>query len=401
MAVNVSINQDYSNELSTGLDNSDLECLRRFNQTAQHYNGTSYLSPQASATFGYTKGGVLLITALYPLILIFGIIGNGAFIYVAVKIKHMRTITNRYLINLAIADIIFLIAAIGPKLWRYVRSPLDGDDTPLGLPGCITVIFLSDMSYFASLLFVTLVSLDRYVAVCRPQDRNGGIKGKSMELITGAWILSGLLAAILTPGNANIVFYCYKWAPVYPYKQWPSAIRYCLPLKPWITRFSLGLQTLPFFITLILNCVLYIAIIHGLDQSMKRLNQQGLQKTKDSNMRNQIAKMLVVNGLVFFLFLSPFEFVSLCYMIASSRGNQFIISNHVARSYISQCARILSYINSAINPIIYTAMCDRYILAFKQALIPKRFSQSKDTAEHGRVDTVGSKTMQIDATSAL
>ena len=368
-------------QTSQYLDSSDLECLRKFNQSAKRYNETRYMSIYDSSEFGYSQGRVILLTIFFPIILLFGVLGNLTFIYVAIRIKHMRTITNRYLVNLAIADIIFLLAAIGSKLYRYMKSPLDGDDSPLGAFGCIWTYFMSDMSYFASLFFVTLVSLDRYVAVCRPQDRNNGVKGKSKELITGAWICSCLLAASLTPGNANLVFYCYKWAPVKPFITWPSTIRYCLPLKEWMKTFSLGLQTMPFFVTLVLNCVLYVSIIHGLDQSIKRLNQQGEQKNKDSRMRNQIAKMLVVNGLVFFVCLSPFEFVSLCYMIATTRDYQFIIQNFDARTYIAEFARIMSYINSAVNPIVYTAMCERYVQAFKQALLPSYFL--KNSIENG------------------
>ncbi|XP_072040129.1 somatostatin receptor type 5-like [Amphiura filiformis] len=370
------------------LDKSDLECLKQFNQTARKYNQTAYMSAHDSSTFAYTQGRVILLTVCFPLILIFGVLGNCAFIYVVAKIKHMRTITNRYLVNLAIADVIFLIAAIGPKLYRFMKSPLDGDDSPLGASGCIWTYFLSDMSYFASLLFVTLVSLDRFVAVCRPQDRNNGIKGRSAELITGAWILSCLLAASLTPGNANLVFYCYKWAPIKPYNTWPSTIRYCMPMKEWMKTFAFGMQTLPFFVTLILNCGLYIAIIHGLDKSIKRLNLQGEQKNKDSRMRNQIAKMLVVNGIIFFICLSPFEFVSLCYMIATVRDYIFFISSVDARTYITVFARILSYINSAINPIVYTAMCERYIQAFKQAFVPSYFSRNTNENNKGKISRI-------------
>ena len=366
------------------LDSTDIECLRRFNQSLEDYNATRYFTVYESSEFAYTRGRSILLTYIFPMIMLFGVVGNCAFIYVAVKIKHMRTVTNRYLVNLSIADVIFLLFAIGPKLYRYAKSPLDGDDSPLGESGCIWTYFMSDMSYFASLFFITLVSLDRYVAVCRPQDRNNGIKGKSSELIIGAWICSCILAAVLTPGNAKLVFYCYKWAPVAPYNTWPSTIQLCLPKKEWMKTFSLGLQTVPFYVTLILNCVLYVSIIHGLDQSIKRLNLKGEQKNKDSRMRNQIAKMLVVNGTVFFLCLSPFEFVSICYMIATSRDYNFLIQNTDARKYITEFARILSYINAAINPIVYTAMCERYIQAFKQAFVPSYFIRSSTKSVHGQ-----------------
>ena len=43
---------------------------------------------------------------------IIGIVGNWMVIYVVVRTKQMRTVTNLFLLNLAIADIMYLITAI-------------------------------------------------------------------------------------------------------------------------------------------------------------------------------------------------------------------------------------------------------------------------------------------------
>ncbi|CAF5157278.1 unnamed protein product, partial [Rotaria sp. Silwood1] len=53
---------------------------------------------------------VLLI--FYFLIFIFGVIGNSVVIYVAIRKKNYRNVTNCYVINLAIADLLFLSLSI-------------------------------------------------------------------------------------------------------------------------------------------------------------------------------------------------------------------------------------------------------------------------------------------------
>ena len=334
------------------------------------------LSVDHAEAYRYSRGDRFVLTVLLPLILVFGVIGNGLFIYVAIRIPHMRTVTNRYLVGLSVADIIFLFAAIGHKLWKYAYSPLRGDDSPVGTFGCVWIYFLSDVAYFASLMFVTLVSIDRYVAVCRPQERHSLIKGRSFEIIALCWITSSVLAATLTPGNMDQGVFCLILPDLETYKTWPDTIRFCLPLKHfnWISSFSTGLQTIPFFITLVLNIYLYVAIIRGLDQCIRRMSQHGVSKNTDTGMRNQIAKMLVVNGVVFFCFLFPFEIYSLFGMVAISRTRDgsptYLIKNEDARSYILLLSQVLSYINSAVNPIIYTVMCRRYKQAFKEALLP-------------------------------
>lgn len=44
-----------------------------------------------------------------------GLVGNGLVIFVFIRKKPMRTVTNTYLINLAITDILYLISTIPNK----------------------------------------------------------------------------------------------------------------------------------------------------------------------------------------------------------------------------------------------------------------------------------------------
>ena len=324
--------------------------------------------------YRYSKGQIVLVTIVLPLILGIGMLGNLAFIYVAFRIKSMRTITNRYLVNLSISDMLFLAGAIGDKIWKYISSPIMMDDTPLGAAGCVWVYLISDMAYFASLIFVTVVSVDRYFAVCRPQDRKNMIKTKSGKVMCASWIVSTLMAMALIPSNANFSVFCYVWPPVEQYQVWKSELGACMPYEEWIREFATGMQTVPFFITFVLNVYMYICIIRGLDEGIKRMGQHGVTSNKDRKMRSQIAQMLVVNGVAFFCLLVPFELFSLFQLIASLRGGEnyrFLIENDLVRSYMMFVARMLSYINSAINPLIYTVMCSRYREAFKRAFVPK------------------------------
>ena len=357
------------------------------------YNAESTIEPECinvsafhAAKYQYQTGQIMLVTVILPLIFFIGMTGNIAFIYVAFRVKHMRTITNRYLVNLSVADCLFLTAAIGDKVWKYIKSPILGDTTPLGPFGCIWVYFISDTAYFASLIFITIVSLDRYIAVCRPQDRRNLMKSRSQMVIAITWIVAGVLSACLIPANATFAVYCFAWPEIEPFITWSSTVSVCLAVKEWVADFATGLQTVPFFISLVLNTYLYRGIIHGMDQSIKRMSQHGVKRNTDRRTRTQIAHMLVANGIIFFCLLAPFELGSLFQIVASIRGGtdyNYLISNNAIRSFMMLLARILSYTNSAINPLVYTAMCRRYREAFKNALVPDAFqcnlteSQSK------------------------
>ena len=339
-------------------------------------NNTYHIVASVAERYLYTNGQVIITTVVLPLILCIGIITNTAFFYVTVRIEHMRTVTNMYLINLAIADVVFLAAAIGDKLWKYSSSPMMGDNSMLGLVGCIWVYFLSDMAYFASLIFVTLVSLDRYIAVCRPMDRQNTLRTTPMIYIIGSWFSACVLGAFMIPASANFKTYCFMWPnDVKTYRNWPIIIGFCGPINEWIGIMDVGIQTIPFVVALFLNLYLYVAIIRTLSQWIKRM---GTAKAKDVTMSRQIARMLVVNGTVFFCLLAPFELLLLIRTIALlERDGNYYLSDNTTRSILTILVRILSYMNSAINPVIYTVMCRRYLDAFKEALLPKSFMLNK------------------------
>ncbi len=353
-------------DLST-LPNFDIEddlCLDS-NLTVIH-NATE------AEAYTYNTGVRLFTTICLPVLLIVGIIGNVAFIYVVLRAPRMKTITNCYLVCLSIADSLFLVSAIGSKLWMYIKSPLDPDDGPLGAPGCILVNFVSITTYTVSLIFITLVSLERFWGVCRPHRKRDSNR-KVFIIITVSTVLSAMLSATFMPSFAAISVECYVWPNEPPYNSWPTKRISCKPIKRWHDLYTNGSQTIPFFISLVVNVVLYDRIIRGLAKSMKSTqgNKMSARKERDAKTRNQVAKMLVINGVVFFVCLAPFELMSLFWMIAELRGGVFLAPTKliIIMLYIS---RAMSYLNSAVNPFIYTALSVRYREAFKHVFIPER-----------------------------
>ena len=80
-------------------------------------------------------GDRFAIYIIYPFLMILGIITNGAFCIVLARVPRMRTITNTYLVNLAVADLTFLIVAVSEKLFNNWVSQIPADKTHIGLPG--------------------------------------------------------------------------------------------------------------------------------------------------------------------------------------------------------------------------------------------------------------------------
>ena len=120
-------------------------------------------------TFLYSETDKVMITIVFPFIVTLGLLANTAFLFTLVRVREMRTLTNFYLANLAFADLFFVIVTAVNHFYKYTWSP----DFQRGVPwtsavGCAAISAAIYMPFVASICLVTLVSLERFLAICFP-----------------------------------------------------------------------------------------------------------------------------------------------------------------------------------------------------------------------------------------
>lgn len=331
--------------------------------------------------FLYDDTERIIVTIINPIILAIGLWGNLAFLFVMFRIPRMKTITNLYLSNLAVADIMFLCIAIFEKIGRYIVSPISGDQSMLGRAGCITIYPIMNASYYASLYLITMGTVEKYYAICRPvQHRVFGSRGRSIKLIVVGWIGAYCFAAALIPAFFYIYHVCVAWPKDGDYSHLPNEYAFCMGVGDWAIPYFNGIQAIPFIITLVLNVILYFEILKAVrhhtrvepnsvsrsvntnpNSSSNQSNRQ-LQRTR---IRNQVTKMLVINGVIFFVCLTPLQISSFVSMITTSI-EKYVLSDDQYLTLLHVC-RILTYINSAVNPYVYAVTNARYRQSFKEA----------------------------------
>ncbi|CAF0733839.1 unnamed protein product [Rotaria sordida] len=109
-------------------------------------------------------GQVLLI--FYCLIFIFGFIGNSMVIYVAIRKKNYRNVTNCYVINLAIADLLFLTLSIPYTTYLGVKNSY-----PFGNIVCKIYTYLAYGFLQATCNILAMMSIDRFLYIVRPKSK--------------------------------------------------------------------------------------------------------------------------------------------------------------------------------------------------------------------------------------
>ncbi|XP_038057797.1 thyrotropin-releasing hormone receptor-like [Patiria miniata] len=301
-------------------------------------------------------------------VLAFGLPGNLAFLFVVYKLPHMRTITNFFLANLAVADILFLVVTVFMYVIYLGASPVRSDYNVASLFSCVGVFLVPHITYFTSICCVTVVSLERFYAICKPiQHRAMNTKTRAKRLMLASWVVPVVLTAIAMPKYGQLDLYCIIWPDGEKYQNLPQILGFCRPVVPWWLLVGEFTTVSPFLIALPCNIFMYIRIVKSLSsrsvfktEGQQRLPPQAVQ------VRNQVAKMLIINGIVFFLCQATNQFVTVAYMLSFVTGVP--INDIFERlATVLDIGRIAVFVNSAVNPLIYNASSPHYRTAFKQA----------------------------------
>ena len=332
------------------------------------YSGTcDYMSvdyEEAVYSLLYTDMQNFIYRFILPTIFVVGVLNNSAFIYVVIRSKSMQTTTNTCLVNLAVADLIYITFSIVQRLWGFIYSPITPDDTSYGVIGCSMFTLVKSTSYFASLVLITLVSVERFYAVCRYQKKRNQRVYRNVIFIT--WAASFSLSLTFIPSVSNHLCYFMEWPDQPPFNELADVWVLCSPGKGWFTTYTDIVQTIPYVVLLLTNLCLYYNIIVGLNSAIKRAMLTG-KRLKNTQLRNQVAWMLIINGVLFFILLLPQELSFLIKIIIENYAN----TSGLWRN-LTEIMSLLTYINSSINPIVYSVMSSRYRKAFQDAFMREK-----------------------------
>lgn len=124
---------------------------------------------------------------LSVLICLVGIAGNVMVVLVVLRSKHMVTPTNCYLVSLAAADLLVLVAAGLPNISDAVAFWI------YGYTGCLCITYLQYVGINVSSCSITAFTIERYIAICH------SIKAqfictvsRAKRIIAGVWLFTSL-----------------------------------------------------------------------------------------------------------------------------------------------------------------------------------------------------------------
>ncbi|XP_077175357.1 chemerin-like receptor 2 [Paroedura picta] len=132
----------------------------------------------------------ILSLVLHSVAFLLGVPGNAVVIWI-VGFKWEKTVTSLWFLNLAIADFIFVLFL--PLFITYVSM---GFHWPFGKWLCKANSFVALFNMFASVFFITAISLDRYVHLIHPgYSYKYRTVGNTCIFITVIWILATIIGS--------------------------------------------------------------------------------------------------------------------------------------------------------------------------------------------------------------
>ncbi|XP_046327457.2 gastrin/cholecystokinin type B receptor-like [Haliotis rufescens] len=338
----------------------------------EHHTNSAYTCNNSSSVVKTVPEMPLYIlvtsTLLYVIIFLTGTVGNSVVAAVVGLHHDMRTSTNLFLVNLAIADLMVITVCMPTALVDIYAK----DIWHFGAIMCTLVPMLESCAAHASVLTMMVIASERFQAICHPlRIRDTKIYSKSMKLfiVLVIWFISMLSSM---PFLGISVYRDSRYYDGTPIKVCRQSI-----VLPWQKGYVVCLFVVFFTLPFVVLAILYLVIARALVQEFRFSDKLDEQRCHSKNKaRRKVVIMLVVITLLFFFFHLPFRTVSLWMIFANPSK---IRALGFEGFWNLLCfARIMFYLNSCTNPVVYSLISTKFRQAFIRTCLGKRRNVSRE-----------------------
>ncbi|KAF1374212.1 hypothetical protein PFLUV_G00247270 [Perca fluviatilis] len=276
------------------------------------------------------KTSSVVITLIYFIVCAVGLCGNALVIYVILRYAKMKTVTNIYILNLAVADVLCMMSL------PFIALQLTLVHWPFGEVLCRVIMTVDSLNQFTSIFCLMVMSIDRYFAVVHPIKSTKWRKPRVAKLINlTVWCVS-LLVILPTLIFSGL------------HKEQTCGIEWPEPQDVYYTAFIIYTFFIGFCLPLAVICLCYLLIIVKVKSSGMRV---GSSKRKRSE--RKVTRMVSIVVAVFVLCWLPFYIFNVTSVTSS------INPTSAAKSTFDFVV-VLGYANSCANPILYAFLSDNF-----------------------------------------
>ncbi|XP_056152943.1 somatostatin receptor type 2-like [Lampris incognitus] len=306
------------------------------NESDVHQNRSETREPHQDKTSS------VVITLIYFVVCTVGLCGNALVIYVILRYAKMKTVTNIYILNLAVADVLCMMSL------PFIAMQLALVHWPFGEALCRVIMTVDSLNQFTSIFSLTVMSIDRYLAVVHPIKSTKWRKPRVAKSINvTVWGVS-LLVNLPT-----MMFSGLNKVPVCGIV-WPE------PQEVYYKAFMFYTFFVGFVLPLAVICLCYLLIIVKVKSSGMRVGSAQRKRSE-----RKVTRMVSIVVAVFVFCWLPF------YVFNVTSVTSFIEPTSALKSTFDFVV-VLGYANSCANPILYAFLSENFKKSFQNVLCLKK-----------------------------
>ncbi|XP_028447908.1 C-X-C chemokine receptor type 2 isoform X2 [Perca flavescens] len=301
------------------------------------YNDTDFnLNPETQPcdTFRIPDAVIVVVGVFYVLVFLLALPGNLVVGLVIGLSKRSLPPSDLYLLHLAVADILLTVTL---PFWAtsVTKGWVFGDAM------CKIVTILQELSFYSSILFLTCISIDRYMVIVRATEaRRANRQQVSWGVCAAVWSVGALLSL---PGLLNSSFKSQSSSMILCAEQYDPGHADAWRLATRILR-----QTLGFLIPLAIMLPCYGVTIKRL------LHIRG-------GFQRQRAMRVIVSVVVAFLLCwTPYHIAVMADTFFRSKVVPYQCPARMAVDQAMFATQSLGLLHSCVNPVLYAFVGEKF-----------------------------------------
>ncbi|NXW07628.1 SUCR1 protein, partial [Fregetta grallaria] len=277
------------------------------------------------------------LSTMYSLEFILGFTGNIIVVFGYIFCLKNWKSGNIYLFNLSLSDLLFL-CTLPILVNSYSR-----DQWATGSILCHSNRFLLHANLYSSILFLTIISIDRYMLIKYPF-REHSLQKRKTALIVSVAVWVGVILELLP-----LTYFLESVMPDNNYK----CLDYASSGDPEENLiYSMFLTVFGFLIPLVIMCCFYVKMVLFLKNRSEQLNSLlTLEKP---------LTLVVLTVVIFSLLFTPYHVMRNVRLASRIPALNVPVCTQDIINTIYIITRPIAFLNSAINPVFYFLMGDHF-----------------------------------------
>ncbi|XP_053310176.1 P2Y purinoceptor 1-like [Spea bombifrons] len=303
--------------------------------TAGSFNSSSECSVNKEFTFRF-------LSSVYLVVFLIGLLGNAFGLWNLAANWKKWTSLNVFVLNLGIADLLYVAT-----LPFFVSYYVNKGKWMFGYGFCRLARCLFHVNMYASISFLTCISVQRYVGIVHPMKMMGRFQNLRHSLyisvLVWIWVVIQILPNLHFRNAEKNNTFCHD-----------STVNEHLETY---TPYSLMITFTGFLIPFVIIVVCYTRVLTVLIKN----------KNVDPNLKRRSIKLVCIVLVLFSICFFPYYFFRNLNLLSRSWQLRGTCTKTLKSVYVSyQVTRGLASLNSAINPLLYLVTNENFVSKFRK-----------------------------------